>query len=305
MPRSPMSRRDALRWVLKNGWTRASDLLPRPLDPTDVAICTIHGNSEAYGGDFARRCAWPKLQIDRLRTFTPPGYTVYAYGNNIMPEHDEFLRSCPEVRLFSSREGNQWPVMRHFWAIRNWLGRHACQRHRYIVHLDSDAFPVRHGWLQRYTRRLRWNQPVVAVQRLENGDQHSDRCFLIHRRVDLHRHLLDFSSLGVVDAGANISADLERKGLQWSALCRSNTHDYHPLIAGIYDDHIYHHAAGSREPRLRQNLHTLDSPDLWTEEKNLHRALMERLFEDPDGFVAELRGERPAVSTSTQSHQKG
>ena len=291
-----MFRREALRWALADFRRRAGDLLPRSFDPSDAAICTIHGNSDVYTGELALRFAWPKLQIERLRRFTPPGYTIYAYGNNLLPEHEEFLLSCPEVRLFSSGRGPTYPALRNYWAIRNWLARQAARRYRFIVHLDSDAFPVRHGWLQRYARLLSWNCPVVAVQRVENGDTHSDRCFLMCRRVDLHRHLLDFSHIGVKDAGAGISADLEAKGLQWKALRRSNSHDYHPVIAGIYDDHVYHHAAGSREPRLRQNAHLWDSPDLWEREICIHRCLMERLFQDPDGLIAELRGERSPIA---------
>lgn len=285
-----MFRSEALRWALKDVQTRLGDLLPRALDPKDVAICTVHGNSEAYRGDFAVRCAWPRIQIEQLRKHTAPGYTVYTYGNGILPEHEEFLESCPEVRLFSTTQGGVWPKIRSFWALRNWLARRAAPHHRYIVHLDSDAFPMRDGWLPRYARMLSWHQPVVAVQRLENGDTHSDRCFLMHHRSALHRHLIDFSSIGVIDAGAGISADLERKGLRWKALRRSNVRDLHPVIAGVYDDHIYHHGAGSREPRLRQNEELWNAGESWDREKRLHRRLMERLFEDPEGFIAELQG---------------
>ena len=286
-----MFRSEAFRWALQNLWTWIGDLVPRRFDPRDVAICTIHGNSENYTGDFALRCAWPKIQIEQLRKFTAPGYTVYAYGNGLLPEHEEFLESCPEVCLFSSSRGGSWPTIRSFWALRNWLARHASKHHRLIVHLDSDAFPVRHGWLGRYTGMLSWHRPVVAVQRLENGDTHSDRCFLMHHRSALHRHLLDLSSIGVTDAGAAVSADLERKGLRWKALNRSNVYNFHPVIAGIYDDHIYHHGAGSREPRLRQNEELWNSQEAWNREKRLHRELMERLFQAPDEFIAELRGE--------------
>jgi hypothetical protein len=288
-----MSRFEAWRWAAKH-WARQLGDPWGSLAPSDVAICTVHGNNAELPLDLIRRCSWPRLQIEQLRRYTPEGYSVYAYCNDLLPEHEEHLRSCSEVRVFSSRQPTFYAI-RSVWAIRNWLARQAAQHHRLIVHLDSDALPVRRDWIERYAKQLCWRSPVAAVQRLENGDSHSDRCFLMYRRIDLHRHLFDLSSLDVKDAGAAVSADLEKKGLGWVALRRSNAHDYHPLIAGIYDDRVYHHAAGSRAPRFRQNHPFWSDEQLMERERRIHRFLMERLFADPDAFLAELRGERPPV----------
>src|SRR5262249_54299933 len=64
-------------------------------------------------------------------------------------------------------------------------------------------------------------------------------------------HAFDFSKVGVIDTGAGISAYLEEQGLAWYPLIRTNRLDYPRLIAGIYDDRIYHHGAGSRRPEFR------------------------------------------------------
>lgn len=261
------------------------------INPKDVAICTIHGNSPAYKGPFARNYSWPRLQIEQLRRYTPAGYTVYAYGNNLMPVHEAFLRGCPEVRFFSSKETRNG-VFKHVWPLRNWLGRKAVLKHKYVVHLDSDAFPVCPDWLNIYSAMLSTRNPVVAVQRKENGDLHSDRSFLMYSREGFRQHAFDFSPVDQKDAGAGISEHLEHLGLSWTALKRSNQHDYHPLISGIYDDRIYHHAAGSREPIFRQNLSKCDDEDFFKREKQIHRLLMMRLFDETDNFLAELRGEK-------------
>jgi hypothetical protein len=283
----------ALRWALADLGRRLGDLLPRRFVARDVAICTIHGSS-SYSAEAFQRYPWPRLQLDQLRAFTPPGYTVYAYSNGLLPQHDAIFDDYREVRLFSVARNPHYHSVSEIWAIRNWLAKQAARQHRYIIHLDSDAFPVRQGWLAHYVGLLRWHRPVVAVKRVENGDQHSDRCFLMYRRGDLHRHLFDMTMLGQVDAGGGVSAQLEQQGLGWTALLRSNRHDYHPLIAGIYDDRIYHHAAGSRTPHFRQNSAIWAEPERMAQEQQLHQHLMERLFADPAALLAELRGERPA-----------
>ena len=131
---------------------------------------------------------------------------------------------------------------------------------------------------------------MVAVQRRENGDTHSDRSFLLYLRTAFRKHAFDFSNVGVVDAGADISAYLEKLGLAWKPLLRSNAFDYHPLIAGIYDDRIYHHAAGSRQPHFRINRERWDDEAFFERENYIHRVLMQRLFDHTELFLQELRG---------------
>jgi hypothetical protein len=274
----------------------------RAVDPASVAICTVHGNGPGYDGAFAEAHPWPRLQLEQLRRHTPAGYRVYAYGHRIIDAHAHDLASRPEVSFIRSTEvrNGEWP---HVWPLRNWLARRAlADGFTTIVHLDSDAFPCRGDWLDRYAGAVDESCPVVAVQRLENGDTHSDRCFLLYDRDGFRRWGFDFSTVGVSDAGGGISATLEAAGVRWWPLNRSNAHDHHPLIAGLYDDRIYHHAAGSRVPRFRMNLQQFSSDEAFAaRETALHRGLMSRLFADPEGFLAELRGEVPPTSLEPPS----
>ena len=263
------------------------------IDPEEVVICTIHGNANSYRGEFARRYSWPELQIRQLREHTPPGYHVMAFGNAIIPEHERFLRGCAEVIYTSHQEVTNCDHHWRVWPIRNWLSSQAAKRFRWIVHLDSDAFPVRDDWLPRYVNAISDEHPVVSIQRLENGDTFSDRCFLMFSGDGYKQYRFDFSPLGVTDAGGGISAQLEEEGRAWHKLLRSNRHDYHPLIGGIYDDRIYHHAAGSRLPRFRSNAQIMSNDARTAEqlrENAIHRVLLKRLFEHTAAFLAELRG---------------
>ena len=44
---------------------------------------------------------------------------------------------------------------------------------------------------------------------------------------------------------------LNQKDIIWGKVLRSNKLDIHPLFFGIYDDVIYHHGAGFRDPISR------------------------------------------------------
>jgi len=265
-------------------------------DPRTVAIVTIHGNSRRYGGAYASRYAWPRLQISQLRRYTPKGFSVLAYGHRLSEEHADFLRSCPEVTYLTDA-----PVecpQGHVWPLRNWIVARACENFRHIVMLDSDAFPVAYGWLDRYVDALSDERPLAAVQRLENTDTHSDRCFVVFSRDTWREHELNFTSEGVVDAGARISEMLERKGLDWHRLNRTNLWNPHPLIAGVYDGSIYHHSAGTRAPffRMNQSLRPEGRDTVeFRRERIMHVALTHEIHADTDRFIDRLIGRKPPL----------
>jgi hypothetical protein len=222
-----------------------------------------------------------------------------------MPEHEAFLKGCEVVDFFSSRDhGRFYPS----WPIRNWLSRQAAKRFKYIVHMDSDAFPVRDDWIDRYCSQITPECPIVAVNRLEFGVDYTHTCFLVFSAEGFRRHRFDFSRVGVIDAGAGIADYLREEGLRWKPLLRSNAHNYHPLVSGIYDDRIYHHSAGSRRPSSHYRHgppaeeKTFDTKrqerryrrGLKRKSKFLHYFLMKQVFNNTDSFIKQLRGiERP------------
>jgi hypothetical protein len=264
------------------------------IDPGEVAILVIHGNGPYYNGRFAIEHSWPELQLRQLRAHTPPGYRMIVVANRAISEHEAFLRSCPEVEIHSTKDGRT-PQFTEIWRYRNWLIQQTHERFRYLVTLDSDAFPIADDWLARYLGPLDDELPVVAVQRLENGDSHSDRCFVTFTSQAWRTHGFDFA-IGIKDAGERISSCLEQAGLAWRPLLRTNAWDPHPLSAGIYDDTIYHHAAGGRLPMYRMNA------PLWNEgldnagfrsEVELHNALLEQIHHRTSLFIDQLRGRLP------------
>lgn len=277
------------------------------IDPREVAICTVHGTGfrRFYSKKFVRKYGWPLLQIQQLRRYTPPGYRVFSFGNELIPEHEAFLRSCEEVVFFSSKDhGSFYPP----WPIRNWLSRQAAKEFKYIIHMDSDAFPVRSDWLEQYCSQITPKCPVIAIKRIEDGTHFSHTSFLMFSAEGFKKHYFDFSQVGVIDAGAGISQYIEEEGLEWRPLLRSNRHNFHPVISGIYDDTIYHHGAGSRRPSFTYHFgQSLKGKTFQTklqkrsyrkkQKKNTaltHYFLMNQVFVNTDSFINQLLGiEKP------------
>jgi len=271
-----------------------TDAASGSVNPRDVVICTVHGNTPQYSEPVARKYPWPMLQMAQLRRHTAKGYTVFVYGNRLCQEHEDYFRQCEEVVYFSSNEIPNGAFVDDVWPIRNWLTRQAIKKFEWIVHLDSDAFPIASDWLPRYTSLISDQCPVVSVERTftEHSGRHSsaDRCFLMFSRAGFKAHAFDFTKMGVADAGAAISQHLEEQGLAWHPLTRSNRVNFHKIAAGIFDDRVYHHGAGSRSPIFEgwSSVNVASRQD-----RLMQWILLDWLFERPEAFLNQLLGKEP------------
>lgn len=156
-----------------------------------------------------------------------------------------------------------WPRIREHATKLNLLGDIICFASRsdddWILFIDGDAFPV--GDIVGYLHAELKKHPLVAVQRLENrGDiqPHPSFCattvgFWKSIRGDWSKGYKWVNSEGmeVSDVGGALLGVLREKGLEWKPMLRSNRLNLHPLLFGIYEDLIYHHGAGFRQPVLR------------------------------------------------------
>lgn len=149
------------------------------------------------------------------------------------------------------------PVERHEWKL-NLLGDLICGSgaadDELIVFIDGDAFPV--APLDEALRSRLQATPLIAVRRDESaGDPQPHPCFCA-TTVGLWRRIggdwrpgatwTDPGGRETTDVGGELMAILEREGVEWSPLLRSNIRDLHPLMFGVYDDLVYHHGGGFR-----------------------------------------------------------
>lgn len=137
--------------------------------------------------------------------------------------------------------------------------RRAASREDILLFLDGDAFPIAalDGYLARHLDRV----PLLAVQRRENlGDPqpHPSFCatsvgFWSDIGGDWRAGYSWINDAGepVTDVGGNLLAILERHGVDWHRVLRSNARELHPIWFGLYDDVVYHHGAGFRVPEAR------------------------------------------------------
>lgn len=155
-----------------------------------------------------------------------------------------------------------------------------------VVTLDTDAFPIRDGWIEQLRLNLRttaltgvWRDEMAA--RLEPFVHPSCLCI---RRERLLQMTEPFAFTGVQDVGQGITHDVLDAGERIMPLRRSNVRNAHFLMAGIYGDLVYHHAAGSRRPVFR-----LTEGD--DRESRVYSVLRDAVFYDVDHLIAVLKGE--------------
>jgi hypothetical protein len=127
-----------------------------------------------------------------------------------------------------------------------------------IVFLDGDAFPVRpwDGWL----RSLLSEHPIAAVRRDENGgDLQPHPCFCV-TTVGFWNEIggswrpagwVTPGGAEVHDVGGALLATLTERSIAWRPILRSNAVNVHPVLYGVYEQHVYHHGAGFRPPISR------------------------------------------------------
>lgn len=161
-----------------------------------------------------------------------------------------------------------------------------------IMFLDGDAFPIADP--MPLVHEALDHSILVAVRRDENlDDRQPHPCFCVIRVKDWNRiggdwsegYLWQAENKLVSDVGGNVLGALERRGLEWTPLLRSNTVDLHPLWFGVYGDVVYHHGSGFRPAFSRRDL--ADVPD-WRFPPRFRQRHLERV----SNGVRRLRFER-------------
>jgi hypothetical protein len=128
-----------------------------------------------------------------------------------------------------------------------------------LVFLDGDAFPV--APLDSFLDDTLGRYPLAAVRRDENhGDRQPHPCFAATTvgfwteiGGDWHRgyRWRNASGSSTSDVGGNLLGILERRGIEWRPLLRTNRRDLRPPWFAVYEDLVYHHGAGFRPPISR------------------------------------------------------
>lgn len=215
-----------------------------------VHIATIHWNTDK----------WINIQLNYLRRYIREDIKIYAFLNGIdinkyrqnfyfvsdeeIREHEKKLNILSEIILTSGKNKNDL-----------------------IIFLDGDAFPVEPLMEFVYERLKKY--PLLAIQRRENylGTHLPHPSFCVStiqfweeingnwNRGYIGKHLGEKH----FEIGGELSQKLQNNKVKWYPLLRTHSLSQHPLWYGIYDNIIYHHGAGFRNPVSRIDKFSLNN----------------------------------------------
>ena len=231
----------------------ASALLEYPVRPDRserAAILIVNGGTNPVQG------RWLTLCLDRIRAHTPPAdYHLYIWNNNIQDTlaGDEAKPgwNCTWVQAPADL------VLTHPHAdpLQRLYERARADGFHTIVTLDTDAHPIRDGWLALLTEAIDNGAVLAGVWRDELKSAiapyvHASGLCTTVDYLESHGLRLDRiapNRNGVIhDTLSCLTETAEAEGLPIFKLRRSNRRQFHRLIGGIYGDCLYHHGAGSR-----------------------------------------------------------
>jgi hypothetical protein len=229
---------------------------------------------------------WIDVQLNYLRRHITEPFRVYAFLSGEAAKH--------RSKFFYS---NVEPVIAHdvkLNLLAEIIGYHRSSPDDWLMFIDGDAFPV--GDMCSYAAAKFREFPLIAIQRKENnGDPQPHPSFCLTtcgfwKRIggDWKRGFEWADPQGnlVTDVGGNLLQILSQKHIPWYPMLRSNKHDIHPLWFGVYDNIIYHHGAGFREPVSRAD-RAGKVPLNEALERNVRqsREVFSRIQSDPDFYL--------------------
>jgi hypothetical protein len=209
-----------------------------------INIITVHWKDDR----------WVNIQLEYLHRHVCEPFRVYAFLNSLPADHRSKY-------YYSSTEDIQSHAVK-LNLLADMVVLNSMDQNDWLVFLDGDAFPV--GDVVPYAREKLKDYPLLAIQRRENGGDIQPHPSFCLTTVAFWKEIAgdwkqgfewqDQTGQRVTDVGGNLLRILNEKGIPWHPLLRSNSVDFHPVWFGIYDNLIYHHGAGFRQPVARIDL---------------------------------------------------
>jgi hypothetical protein len=193
-------------------------------------------------------------------------YTVYAAANRLQPKLRLVLEGTPHIKIVPLPRFEGQGSMEHAFYLDLLLRQAADDGCTHLAALDSDSFPVLPDWPEALLRRMDRIR-LAAVLRAESCDAwlphpcglFMERSFLLEhapRMFPRRSERLSNASFQEflretgqrTDTGIGYGYALWKSKEPWLPLLRSNLHNPHFLMAGIYGGIFFHLGASSRRP---------------------------------------------------------
>ena len=258
-----------------------------------IAILIVNGGKDPHQGK------WIQLCIDKILEHTEwQNYHIYVWNNNVKDLVVlDFLKNLPIITLV---QANPSEKLAHFHRVPlQRLYESACKdKTKYIVTMDSDAHPIKKGWLKTLISSLN-NEVVLAgvwrdelKRKIQPYIHPSCLCTTVDfiENNNLRLDYLGFNTENKVhDTLSSFTDKVNELGLDTFKLIRSNQRNFHRIMGGIYGGYIYHHGAGSRsrfkfwdEPQVEEILET---------NGKISQTITDLLFRKYNDYMRWLEGE--------------
>jgi molybdopterin-guanine dinucleotide biosynthesis protein A len=191
---------------------------------------------------------WLNLQLNFLTdTLQPYDHVIYCNKKN--PDFKE----KPVVLPYQQNHNKPAPSNHHIHGISILLEyfKSKSQEYDWFLFIDSDAFPIKKNWLQTITQKMH-GKDIAVILRTENLEQRLQACILLAKAKALNnidfavRDIIDATGAGAIERDTSIGLYQNKLRNKALVMMRSNKHQVHPLLCGIYYDMFYHHSSGSR-----------------------------------------------------------
>jgi hypothetical protein len=276
------------------------------------------------------------LHLRQIAACTTVPYTIHrlaaAFHQRLLREPHLQLHDFPAT---AARDGDE-----HAYYLEQLTRAALADGATHVAVLHVDSFPIRRGWAEDLASRCTSANPLCAIHLRECGDQlltcsallfftrqfHEQYQPVFHPSPEL-RASADFQAFvaggnagEIHESGIAYAYTLHRHGLSWTRLQRSNRHNDHFLLAGIYGDCVFHLGAAARPTKglrgdrdhrgllglarqgwsrlypwlpawLQHAFRKLARQRPSVTNQAIYERLRQRLLADPAAYLAHLRGQ--------------
>ncbi len=217
---------------------------------TRVGILIVNGKENPKEGK------WLALCLDKIKKHTHwSHYRIYVWNND---PHDrqieKLVRKMPRAKLLCANPEEKLthphavPLQRLYEIARK-------DEVKYLVTLDTDAFPIKDNWLQYLVGQLDEETVLAGVWRDELKKtikpyiHPSCLCTSVEfiEKNGLRFDTVDIKGEKKIDTLSLFSHRAEELDKKTFKLKRSNKNQLHYIMGGIYGDLVYHQSAANRQ----------------------------------------------------------
>ncbi len=197
---------------------------------------------------------WIDIQLNYFKEYIKQPYKVYAFLNYLPKKHQDkyFYSSTEDIKSHAIKLN----------LLADMATLHSNKDDDWIIFIDGDAFPV--ADIVSFGKEKLKKHPLIAIQRKENyGDiqPHPSFCLTtigFWKKIDgdwnSGYEWENPSGKKITDVGGNLLSILDKQGIKWLPILRSNKRNIHKLWFGVYGNLVYHHGAGFRAPVSRVDM---------------------------------------------------